>query len=307
MSKKVIITGVAGLVGSNLADRLLERGDTVYGIDNFETGLKSSIPDGVHFTDGTISSKIAMNYFFQYTTDVDVIVHCAASYKNPNDWDKDVDTNISGVINLIEYAKKCKIPRIIYLQTSLCYGHPQSSPITLYHQINPENSYAISKYACEQYIKLSGIDYVTFRLSNIYGPRGLAGPVPTFYKRITEGKECFVVNTRREYIYIDDMVDYLIAAIDGVGHGVYHVSTGTDIPIAELYDIISDLMESTIKAKHIERLEDDVESILLDPSRTVKDFGFPPKIPIIVGMRKTLEYYKEYGVGETFTHLKMKV
>lgn len=303
---RYVISGSAGLVGSHLADALIKRGDTVYGIDNFETGLKSSVSPESVFIDGTIASPITVEYLFDGLTDIDAIIHCAASYKDPENWSGDVDTNISGVVNLINMAKAYSVPRIIYLQTSLCYGHPQTTPITLEHQINPGNSYAISKYACEQYIKLSGIDYVIFRLSNIYGPRGLAGPVPTFYRRLADGKDCFVVNTRREYIYIDDMVKYLIAAVDGVGRGVYHISTGKDQEISILYDIISSIMGVTKKAKHIKRLDDDVESILLDPSRTVKDFGFLPNISMEEGMRKTVKYYEEYGVGETYTHLKMK-
>lgn len=304
---KYAITGSAGLVGSHLTDALIKRGDIVYGIDNFETGLKSSVSPQSVFIEGTIASKIAMEYFFDGLSGIDAIVHCAASYKNPHNWTGDIDTNVTGTIFLLRLAEMYKIPRIIYLQTSLCYGHPQSSPITLGHQINPGNSYAISKYACEQYIKLSGIDHVIFRLSNIYGPRGLAGPVPTFYKRLSEGKDCFVVNTRREYIYIDDMIKYLIAALDGTGRGIYHISTGKDISIGHLYDTICcDLFDAFIPPKKVERLDDDVESILLDPSRTVKDFGFLPSIQLDEGIHNTMKYYKEYGVGETFTHLKME-
>lgn len=303
---RCVITGSAGLVGSHLADALIKRGDTVYGIDNFETGLKSSVSPQSVFIDGTITSGITVNYLFNGLSNIDALIHCAASYKDPENWEGDIDTNILGVVNLIRAARAYKVPRIIYLQTSLCYGHPQTTPITLEHQINPGNSYAISKYACEQYIKLSGIDHVIFRLSNIYGPRGLAGPVPTFYKRLSEGRECFVVNTRREYIYIDDMVKYLMAALDGTGRGVYHISTGSDISIADLYEQIAVELKVSKEAKQIERLKDDVESILLDPSKTIKDFGFLPDISLKDGIKKTMEYYAEYGVGETFTHLKME-
>lgn len=301
----ILITGVAGLVGSNLADKLIERDDNVYGIDNFETGLKSSINPKIVFMEGSIANPHDVRNYFDSLPKIDALVHCAASYKDPYNWEGDINTNVLGTYFLMHFAKVYKVPRIIYLQTSLCYGHPQFQPITLDHPINPENSYAISKYACEQYIKLSGIDNVVFRLSNIYGPRGLAGPVPTFYKRLSEGKECFVVNTRREYIYIDDMVDYLIAAVNGVGQGIYHISTGSDISISELYAAVAEDMNITEEAKQIERLDDDVESILLDPSRTIKDFGFLPEIPLKEGIKKTMDYYREYGVGETFTHLKM--
>ena len=81
--------------------------------------------------------------------------------------------------------------RLLYFQTALCYGtQPIEQPITLDHPIRPDSSYAISKTAGEQYIELSGLDFVSFRLANAYGPRNISGPLPTFYHRLTEGKPC---------------------------------------------------------------------------------------------------------------------
>ena len=95
---------------------------------------------------------------------------------------------------------------------------PLEQPITLAHPIRPEgSSYAISKTAGEQYIALSGLDFVSFRLANAYGPRNLSGPLPTFFQRLTQGKPCFVMDTRRDFIFVDDLVDVVVKAIDGEG------------------------------------------------------------------------------------------
>ena len=133
---------------------------------------------------------------------------------------------------------KSNIKRIIYFQTALCYGlKPLEQPITLDHPILPRgSSYAISKTAGEDYIHLSGLDFVTFRLANAYGPRNISGPLPTFYKRLTSDLKCFVMDTRRDFIYIDDMVSCIMSAIDGKGKGTYHISSGSDFSIQELFD-----------------------------------------------------------------------
>src|SRR5207248_2858974 len=115
----------------------------------------------------------------------------------------------------------------VYFQTALCYGlKPLEQPITLDHPILPgASSYAISKTAGEQYVMLSGLDYLSFRLANAYGPRNLSGPLPTFFQRLNAHKSTFVMDTRRDFVFVDDLVDVVMKALDGVGRsGVYHIS-----------------------------------------------------------------------------------
>ena len=118
--------------------------------------------------EGTISDKQLVD---RLVADFrpNVIIHTAASYKDPDDWYNDTLTNAVGGANLIGSAKDNKIERFIYFQTALCYGlRPQEQPVTLDHPINPDNSsYSISKTVTEQYLRLSGLDYVTFRLANV--------------------------------------------------------------------------------------------------------------------------------------------
>lgn len=169
------------------------------------------------------------------------------------------------------------------------------------------SSYAISKTAGEHYIFLSGLNAISFRLANAYGPRNISGPLPTFYHRITNNKQCFVTDTRRDFIYISDLVDIVEKAVDGTGEsGAYHISSGKDFAIKELFD-------ATVKAMAVEldydvevrpRNEDDVATILLDPSKTQRDFGMIPEGPLEQGVQKTINYYQEFGITETFTHLK---
>lgn len=298
----VLITGVAGFIGSNLADRLIEEGHTVSGIDNFTTGKRENInPNLKFFIEGDIANG---NYIIQDETDV--VVHAAASYKDPNDWITDAKTNVVGTINVITDAVRNNVKRIIYFQTSLCYGFPQENPITLNHPINPQNSYAITKTAGEQFIVNSGLDYISFRLANCYGERNFSGPVSNFYKRLTLGQQCTINDTRRDFVYIEDLLNIVIKAINGEGKsGIYHISTGKDYSIKELYDnVCSALNISDESVIFRERSADDVPTILLDPSKTANEFNFTPSVPLSYGITQAVNYYKKYGVTETYTHLK---
>lgn len=306
---RVLITGGAGFVGSHVADRLLARGDRVLVIDNYATGREDNLRPHPHLTvvKGTIADPGVTDAAFE-SFRPDTVVHAAAAYKDPHNWPEDVRTNVLGTAHVVQASERLKVGRFVYLQTSLCYGlHPREQPITLGHPLLPEgSSYAISKTAGEHYIALSGLDFISFRLANAYGPRNLSGPLPTFYQRLTAGKRCFVVNTRRDFIFISDLVDVLIGALDGMGQrGFYHVSSGGDCAIKELFD-------QTVSALHMsldepvevrERSPDDVFSILLDPSKTETDFRWRATTPLAVGVPQTIDYYRRHGVTRAFTHL----
>jgi UDP-glucose 4-epimerase len=306
---KVLITGGGGFVGSHLADRLLDEGHEVLVIDNFSTGRRDNLSerDGLTLVEDTIADADAVSRAFQGFGPTHV-VHAAASYKDPEAWVEDVDTNARGTANVVKATREAGLDRLIYFQTALCYGtQPEEQPVTLKHPVRPDSSYAISKTAGEQYIELGLPNFVSFRLANAYGPRNISGPLPTFFQRLTAGKPCFVMDTRRDFIYIADLIDVVMLALEGKGRGKYHVSSGADYSIKELFD-------ATVKALDIQldeevevrpRGEDDAYTILLDPSRTNEDFGWKITTPLEDGVAKAIEYYRERGIEETYTHLKV--
>lgn len=311
---KVLITGGAGFVGSHTADRLLAQGHSVMVIDNYSTGRRDNLKDNnnLEIVEGTIADgQLVMKAFDSFNPDV--VVHAAASYKDPENWEEDVETNVKGTVNVVRASQKHKVKRIVYFQTALCYGlKPVEQPITFKHPLfsggyEGGSSYAISKTGGEQYIELSGLDFVSFRLANAYGPRNISGPLPTFFSRLTAGKNCFVMETRRDFIYIQDLVDVVEKAINGEGsRGYYHISTGSDYSIKELYDATIKTLNMPEKAD-VEvrpRNEDDVFTILIDPSKTEKDFNWKAATPLEKGISDAISYYQEYGIQETFTHLK---
>jgi len=309
---KILVTGGAGFIGSHLTDRLLARGDEVLVIDNYTTGRRDNLPaslEGLTIVEGDIADHDLVEKTFG-GFGPQVVVHAAASYKDPDDWVRDALTNVVGSANVARASLATGARRLIYLQTALCYGlHPIEQPITLSHPIRSDgSSYAISKTAGEQYIALSGMDYLSFRLANAYGPRNLSGPLPTFYSRLTTGKPCFVMDTRRDFVYVTDLVDVLMKAIDGSGRrGAYHVSSGTDHAITELFDAtiaaLGVQLEKPVEVRP--RGADDAYTILLDPTDTCRDFDWQVGVPLATGVGRAIEYYRQFGISDTYTHLQL--
>jgi UDP-glucose 4-epimerase len=305
---RVFVSGGAGFVGSHLVEMLLEQGHEPLVVDNFATARRDTAADlaGVELVEETIADRAAMDDLFARFRP-ELVVHCAAAYKDPDDWDEDVRTNAIGTANLVQASVASGVGRLIYFQTALCYGNrPLEQPVTLSHPLRPESSYAISKTAGEHYVVLGDLDFVSFRLANVYGPRNISGPVPTFFQRLSEGKSCFAVDTRRDFIFVGDLVEIVAKAIAGQGNGVYHVSSGRDFSIKEVYDAVAAAMDVQEPVEERERAPDDTPTILLDPSRTEAEFGWRPQTPLEEGIRRTVEWYGEHGVQETYTHLRMR-
>jgi UDP-glucose 4-epimerase len=308
--KRVLITGGAGFIGSHVSDRLLARGDEVLVIDNYATGRRDNLRPSasLRIVEGSIADGSLVDRLFDEFKP-ECVIHAAASYKDPHGWAEDARTNLLGTVNVVQASERAKVTRLIYFQTALCYGlHPLEQPITLDHPLRPyESSYAISKTAAENYISLGGVEFVSFRLANAYGPRNMSGPLPTFFDRLTNGKKCFVMDTRRDFIYIADLVEVVLKAVDGSGRrGPYHVSSGTDYSIKELFDRTVDALNIRLDqpVEVRERNPDDAFTILLDPSRTNGDFGWRVSTPLAVGIKDAIRYYQEFGITETYTHLK---
>lgn len=303
---RVIVTGAAGFIGSHVAERLFDLGHDVVGVDNFLTGRPENFP--------CVEANIPACFRPEWKHP-DVVVHAAASYDDGTNWKRDIATNVGGAAWVCDLQPE----RIVYFQTALCYGHnpygayaafePHSAPypLTVHQPLAPDNSYAISKTAGESYLLNSGIPTVSLRLANIYGPRNLSGPIPTFYKRITEGEKCIVTASRRDFVFIEDLLPVAIDAILGEGLGVYHVSSGSDYAVQDTFFAVADALDlPAADADFIPRPPGDSPSILLDSSATQAFFKWRPKVALEDGIEKAVEWYRANGVERTFTHLDLK-
>lgn len=276
---RILITGICGFIGSHLAEAYTEAGHDVWGVDNLETGRLMNW-DAAHAAVDICDRE----FFYRIANSCrpDLVVHCAASYSDPNLWHRDTDVNVMGAINVAAVAKHHDAA-IIYFQTVL----------------PPISSYAISKIAGEHYLRLSGQPLTVFRLASVYGPRNLSGPIPTFYRRIKAGEPCTVVKgVTRDFVYIGDLVDRVEHT--SLGAGVVDVRSGVETPIVELPFAIGEILGIKPAVVQIPRPDDDIAHYEMD--------GLPQRggTDIEDGIDKTVQWYEEHGVDQTYTHLAMK-
>lgn len=306
---RILITGGAGCLGSNLTERWLQAGHEVLILDNIATGQRGSLPDshpGMSLVEGSVSDRDLVERLFAEFAPSHV-VHAAAAYKDLDDWREDARTNVEGTINVLEASKRANVRRLINFHTALGYGRPSSVPIPVDAPARPFTSYGISKQAGEAYIAMSGLPFVSFRLANVTGPRLAIGPIPTFYTRLKAGKSCFCSLTVRDFIDMDDFFAITdLAMEDGAPSGIYNVSTGTGHAIKEIFDIVVDHLGITLDepVPEVPPGADDVPAVVLDPSHTIRTFGWTPRYEFAEIIRRMLAWYDRHGVTAIYSHLK---
>jgi UDP-glucose 4-epimerase len=284
---RILITGAAGFIGSHLMDALEAGGHQTLGVDNYLTGKRENNGD-LYVNECDVAQRNFVGdvedfYFHANAIAPELIIHCAASYKDPNLWHQDTATNVEGAINVAAVAKHHNA-RIIYIQTVL----------------PPISSYAISKIAGEHYLRLSGQPLTVFRLAAVYGPRNLSGAIPTFYRQVKAGLPCTVVeDASRDFVFVDDLVEQVVRG--GVtAEGTFDIRTGVETRILEIPGMIGQLLETEASMKLIPRPQHDVPHYDMD--------GQPIGTPTLfhAGLKKAVEWYEQHGVGETYTHLELK-
>ena len=304
---RLLITGGAGCLGSNLIEYYLPHGHEIMVIDNFATGKKEVVPKmkGLQVITGTISDKELVDRTFSEFKPTHVI-HSAAAYKDPDNWIEDSETNIIGTINVAKAAMENKVERLINFQTALCYGRPEMLPIPITNPLRPFTSYGISKTAGEAYLLNSGLPVVSLRLANICGPRLAIGPIPTFYKRLKNNQSCFCSDTVRDFLDMSDFLSLMDMIFEQKEqNGVFNVSTGEGHSIKELYQVVADYLSlDAPEVPVVPAGADDVPKVVLDPSNTSEIFGWKARISFRDTIYKQLEWYDKYGISDVYSHLK---
>ncbi|NRQ01190.1 NAD-dependent epimerase/dehydratase family protein [Marinobacterium sp. xm-d-530] len=304
---RILITGGAGCLGSNLIEYWLPRGHEILAIDNFVTGKREVVPtvDGLQVCEGTIEDESFVEACFS-TFKPEVVIHAAASYKDPNDWKTDAAVNVVGSGVIVRASERHQVKRLINFQTALCYGRPSKLPIPINHPVAPFTSYGISKTAGEQYVLLADVPVVSLRLANITGPRLAIGPIPTFYKRLKAGQGCFCSDSQRDFLDMQDFLEFMdLVIVDGAPTGIFNVSTGESNSIKEIFDLVA--KHHGIPAPEVPIVpvgDDDVPAVVLDSSHTEAVFGWKPKHGFESIITRQLRWYDEYGVNDVYSHLK---
>ena len=305
---RILITGGAGCLGSNLVERYVTAGHEVLVIDNFATGRREAVRavKGLEVVEGSITDATLVERCFTRFQPTHV-VHSAAAYKDPDDWAEDALTNVLGAINIGKAARRHGANRLVNLQTALCYGRPHHVPIRIDHPVQPFTSYGISKAAGEQYLMtLADVPVISLRLANVTGPRLAIGPIPTFYKRLRAGRICFCSDTTRDFLDMRDFFTITDAALaNDAPVGAFNASTGEGHTIKEVFDLVVEHVgaEVDLPVQIVPPAADDVPAVVLDPSHTEAELGWKATVGFVESVRRTLSWYDEHGVDTVFSHV----
>lgn len=303
---RILITGGAGCLGSNLIERYLPLGHDILAIDNFTTGKRQVLPEMPRLTvaEGSVAEADFVQACFARFCPTHVI-HSAAAYKDPLDWREDARTNVLGSINVAKAAQAAGVERVVYFQTALCYGRPGAVPIPVDHPTAPFTSYGISKTAGEQYLLQSGLPVVSLRLANVCAPRLAIGPIPTFYKRLKAGQSCFCSDAVRDFLDVSDFFDIvnLVLAV-GAPTGAFNVSSGEGHTVKEVFDIVAEhIGTASSDVPIVPPAADDVPAVVLDPAHTERAFGWRARIGFSETIRRQLRWYDLHGISDIYSHL----
>ena len=304
---RILITGGAGCLGSNLIDRYLPSGHEILVIDNFATGKRGNLPpvDGLTVVEGSIADEALVDSAFD-NFKPEVVIHSAAAYKDPADWGSDAETNVRGSINIAKASSRLDVGRLIHFQTALCYGRPETVPIPVDHPTRPFTSYGISKTAAEQYLMMTGLPVTSLRLANVTGPRLAIGPIPTFYQRLKAGTPCFCSQTVRDFLDLGDFFSLMDKALmPGAPTGIFNVSTGEGRSIEDVFNAVVNYLgiELDEPVPVVPPGDDDVPAVVLDASETEKAFGWKAEVGFVDTINRMLAWYDQHGVTDVFSHL----
>lgn len=311
MADLCLVTGGAGFIGSHLVEALTARGKRVRILDDLSTGLASNlahIQPAPEILQGTICDEALLTRAME---GVSLVFHLAAlasvqlSIENPPASHRVCAT---GTLDVLNAARKSGVRRVVYAASSSAYGvggdvQKETDPL------NPLSPYAAAKLAGEMYMQAFatsfGLETVRLRFFNVYGARQrddspYSGVIAIFAGLMAAGKPPTVYGDglqTRDFVYVDDVAHALIRAgeVPGVSGQVFNVGTGQGTTVLELVDVLNRLLGTKLTAKHAPARAGDVRHSRADISRARAHLGYEPRVPLAVGMERTLAWYRERG------------
>lgn len=303
---RVLVTGGAGFIGSNIVDKLITLGNEVVIIDNLSTGKPENINSRAkHYKVDILSSQEVDNIFnFERP---EYVIHHAAQIdvgKSIEDPLFDAQVNILGTINILKACQKYKVEKIVYSSSAAVYGIPEYLGVDELHKIEPISFYGISKYTPELYIKtfahLYEIKYTILRYANVYGirqdPKGEGGVISIFVDKFITDETPIIYGDgeqTRDFIYVDDIVNANIASLSKGDNEIYNISTNSPISINQLVNLMSSLTNKEVQPSYKEARVGDIKHSHLKNEKAINELGWKPQYELSNGLKETLNYYKE--------------
>ncbi|MEJ5292004.1 MAG: SDR family oxidoreductase [Candidatus Methanosuratincola sp.] len=306
--KRVVVTGGAGFIGSNLSAELCN-GNEVTIVDDFSTGKESNIKDLVgagsaSLRRGSVTDLEAMKAAFR---GADYVFHLAAITSVPRSVSEPIKTNdvgVTGTLTVLVAARDCGVEKVVFASSSSVYGETATLPKREEMECRPMSPYAVTKLAGEHYCRvfneLYGLKTVALRYFNVYGPMQdprseYAAVVPKFIDCALKG-EAFPIYgdglQSRDFIFVKDVVRANLMAAESKATGVYNIGGGRGTTVIDLAKTISEVLGSEMRAIHLPPRPGDVRDSWADISKARRDLGFEPAFTLREGIAKTVGWIR---------------
>jgi UDP-glucose 4-epimerase len=304
----VLVTGGAGFIGSHIVDALVDAGHSVRVIDDLFTGSQNNVNPAAELIVGSVADENAVR---AVVDSCDTVFHIAAhravqrSVENPLATDL---ANVHGTLTVLSAAHDAGVRRVVAASSSSVYGGSDTVPTPETEPLVPRSPYAVSKLAgehyCRVYANLFGLETVSLRYFNVYGPRQrpdspYAAVIPLFIEALREGEPPIVHGDgrqSRDFTYIDDTVAATLAAASAPAERctgrAYNVAAGETHDLIELLETLGRLLGVTPQPEHTAERAGDVRRTKADPSAAHRDLGFTCKVGFEAGLKRTVEWFE---------------
>jgi nucleoside-diphosphate-sugar epimerase len=307
-----LVTGGAGFIGSHLAEELVRRGETVRVVDNLITGKRRNIAHvpSVEFIEGDLAD---LDVARRAVKGIDYVLHQAAIPSVPRSVEDPITSNranIDASLNVLVAARDAGVKRVVYAGSSSAYGNTPTLPKVETMAPAPLSPYALQKLVAEQYCqmftRLYGLQTVTTRYFNVFGPRQdpsspYSGVISIFISALCEGRQPTIYGDgehTRDFTYVANVVDGVLRACtaDNASGEVINVATSGRISLNTLFKTVRELVGSTIEPIYAEPRAGDVKDSQADISKAKRVLGYQPSVTFEAGLAKTVQWYRSSQV-----------
>ncbi len=303
---RIAVTGGAGFIGSHVVEAYLQAGHEVIVVDNLSTGSRANVPEGAELVVMDVTDPALSELFTEYR--VDVVNHHAAQTvvsRSVRDPLEDARQNVLGSLNVYEAARRAGVRRIIFASSGgTVYGELLRIPATEEHPLQPLSPYGAAKVAAEQYLltygRLYGLETVVLRYTNVYGPRqnpnGEAGVVAIFTERLLRGETPVVYGDgeqTRDYVYVADVAQANVAALQPQAHGVYNCCSGTETSVNALLHLLEQLIGVRCRPRYAPLRPGELKRSVCSYARIWRELGWYPRTPLVEGLEQTVRAFRD--------------